>query len=263
MTFAVIVQARMTSTRLSGKVLKPIGDQSALALCLHRCARIPGVDHVVAAIPYEGEHDPLAQEVVGLGYTVVRGPQDDVLARYCMAAKAVQADVVMRVTSDCPFMDPDVCGKVVDLYHRTGVDYACNNMPARFPHGLDCDVFSVQRLFEAEWLASTAHDREHVTPWIRREEGYTRAALTGPAGGLERLRWTLDHPEDLDFFQAFADAFGPGLVEASWVELAQLCLRRPDLVARNAQWIDQSRLGVEPDDEDLVSTAPIPFQRAA
>lgn len=263
MTFAVIVQARMTSTRLPGKVLEPLGEQSALVTCLSRCAQIPGIDHVVVAIPQGSAHDPVAAEVVKHDMTVVRGSENDVLARYCAAAKAVDADLVMRVTSDCPFIDPALCGDVVSLYHREQVDYACNNMPPRFPHGLDCEVFSAQRLYEAEWLARDPYDREHVTPFLRRELGYTRAALTGPGTGVERLRWTLDYPEDLACLQAIAAALGERTLTASWQEIAELCLRRPDITALNAAKIDEQRLSLVPQDDELVLTAPMPFTRVA
>lgn len=241
MTLAVIVQARMGSSRLPGKVLQPLGRRTALAVCLDRCARIPGVDVVVCAVPQSSRDDPVAEEAARHGHAVARGPEDDVLARYALAAKAVEADIVMRVTSDCPVIDPDVCAAVIDLHARTGADYACNNIPPRFPHGLDCEVFAANRLYEADWLARDAHDREHVTPWLRRETGYARAALTGPGAGMERLRWTLDHPEDLDFFQGLAATLGDNIDTAGWAEIAAVCLRRPDLVARNAGQVDESR----------------------
>ncbi len=242
MVFAVVVQARLGSTRLPGKVLEPLGGRSALARCLERCARIRGVDEVVCAIPDGSRNDPVEDEAKRAGARVVRGPEQDVLARYALAAKQSRADLVMRVTSDCPVIDPAVCARVRDLMVSARADYACNNMPPRYPHGLDCDVFPAERLYEAEWLAKAAFDREHVTPWLRREPGLVRAAMEGPGQGVERLRWTLDHPEDLAFFQALFQHMGDAAATASWTELAAFCLRRPDVTSLNAMHVDEARL---------------------
>ncbi len=246
MTFAVIVQARLGSTRLPGKVLQFLGRETALVRCLDRCSAIPGVDEVVCAVPFDVTDDPIAEIAKRAGYRVSRGEGEDVLARMARAARDVDADLVMRVTSDCPFIDPVICGRVRDLYlaaHDTyGADYACNNMPAKFPHGLDCEMFSAERLFDAEWFSRGVHEREHVTPWLRTREDVTKACLAGPGSGLERLRWTLDYPEDLAFVRAVYAELGEGAATASWVEIAALCLRRPDLVALNAVRSDETRL---------------------
>ena len=190
MTFAVIVQARMASSRLPGKVLQFLGREPLLVRCLDRCAAIPGVDEVVCAVPRSISDDPVAEVARRAGYRVTRGAEHDVLERYAAAAREVGADTVMRVTSDCPFIDPAVCGRVRDLYVAAEADYACNNMPAKFPHGLDCDMFAAERLYDAEWLARTVHEREHVTPWLRSREDLVKVCLAGPGAGLERLRWT-------------------------------------------------------------------------
>ncbi|PWE17567.1 hypothetical protein DDZ18_07805 [Marinicauda salina] len=242
MTVAVIVQARIGSSRLPGKVLEALGAKTALARCLDRCAAIPGADLVVCAVPDTAENDAVAAEAGRAGYAVVRGSETDVLARYADAARAVAAETVMRVTSDCPLIDPAVCGAVIDLLAETGADYACNNMPPRFPHGLDCEAFPAARLFEAEAEAAEPYEREHVTPWLRARSDVKKAALVGPGGGLERLRWTLDRPEDLAFFRAVFDALGESAATATTEELAALCQAVPDLPAINADWTDEARL---------------------
>ena len=192
---------------------------------------------------------------------VTRGDEHDVLARYASAAREVGADIVMRVTSDCPFIDPAICGRVRDLLIASEADYACNNMPAKFPHGLDCEAFSAQRLYDAEWLARTLHEREHVTPWMRAREDLVKVCLAGPGSGLERFRWTLDHPEDLLFARAVYDQLGERAATAPWTEVAALCLRRPDIVAINAERADGARLK-HAMRADLVTT-PTPFALAA
>jgi spore coat polysaccharide biosynthesis protein SpsF (cytidylyltransferase family) len=246
MTFAVIVQARMGASRLPGKLMQFLGRETALVRCLDRCAEIPGVDEVVCAAPAGVADDPLAEIARRAGYRVSRGEADDVLARLARAAHEVDADLVMRVSGDCPFIDPALCGRVCDLYAAArdayGADYACNNLPAKFPHGLDCELFSAERLYDAAWLSRTHHEREQATTWFRAREDIVKACLAGPGAGLERMRWTLDWPEDLAFVRAIYDELGEDAATVSWVELAALCLRRPDLVALNASRSDDARL---------------------
>lgn len=242
MSFAVIVQARMRSTRLPGKVLADLGGRSALARCLDRCAAIPGVDAVVCAVPEGPADDPVAEEALAVGARVSRGSETDVLARYAQAAREVGASLVMRVTADCPFIDPALCGQVRDLLLASGAGYACNNMPALFPHGLDCDVFPARHLLAADRAARDPYEREHVTPWLRRHPELAKAQLKGPGGGLERLRWTLDYAEDLVFARAVFAVMGEDAASCGWRALADLCRGQPELAAINARRIDEARL---------------------
>ncbi|WP_417482169.1 cytidylyltransferase domain-containing protein [Maricaulis sp.] len=261
MTLAIIVQARFGSTRLPGKILNPLGEKTALARVLDRCARIGGADHVIAAIPETDADDAVAEAAREAGYAVSRGSEDDVLSRYAKAVRDCGAEYVMRVTSDCPFIDPQICERVIALLQDTHADYASNSMPPLFPHGLDCEVFPAVLLYRADRLAREPGDREHVTPWLRQHPHLSHASLTGPGQGLERLRWTLDYAEDLEFFQAVYAELGEAAATASAAELAALCLRRPDLVAINAGRLDQRRLdGCE--QAEIVS-APYRFRAAA
>lgn len=200
MKTAVIVQARMTSTRLPGKVMLGLAGHTVLAQVLHRCATIPGADAVCCAIPLDAIHDPLLGEAEHAGASVFRGSEDDVLDRYFHAAQALGADVVMRVTSDCPLIDPAVCGRVLRLVTEEGADYACNNMPPSWPHGLDCEAFTFAALALAAETARQPDEREHVTPWLRNHPELHKANLIGPGGAAAEQRWTLDFPEDYDFF---------------------------------------------------------------
>lgn len=242
MTLAVIVQARIGSTRLPGKILEPLGARSALVRCLDRCARITAADTVICAVPDTSENDPVAHEAQAAGYVVVRGSEQDVLARYAHAARACEAQTVVRITSDCPFIDPDIVDQTVSLFLESGADYASNSLPAQFPHGLDCEVFSANRLFEADARASAPAEREHVTVWIQRQPGFRRAGLVGPGGGVERLRWTLDRAEDLQFCQAVFAVLSEDAATASAGALVRLCRERPDLPAINDKLHDEVRL---------------------
>jgi len=245
MTFAVIVQARMGSSRCPGKVMMDLGGEPFLKRCLDRCDRIPGTDFVVVAVPDLPQDDPVAKAADSWGYAVVRGSETDVLARYAKAAREVHADAVMRVTSDCPMIDPEICGETIRFWQQSGADYGCNNMPPGFPHGLDCEVFDADALFAAEELAVLPYEREHVTPWIRTNAKMKRSSIQGPGGGMEKLRWTLDYPEDVEMFRAIYEEMGDAAPFASAADYLALCLRRPDIPALNQNRHDPARLQSE------------------
>jgi spore coat polysaccharide biosynthesis protein SpsF len=223
----------MGSTRLPGKILKDLGGMSALAQCLRRCAAIPGIDRVVCAIPEGGEDDPVAAEAERCGALVARGPSADVLKRYCLAARQVQADIVMRVTSDCPLIDPGLCGRLLAKLKAEGLDYCCNNMPPSWPHGLDAEVFRAAALFEAEDQATEPFDREHVTPWLRRAPHLKRGNISRDGGDLSQAcRWTLDYPEDYAFLAALFERLPDAIVPLE--DVLRVLEAYPDLARINA-----------------------------
>jgi spore coat polysaccharide biosynthesis protein SpsF len=230
---ACIVQARVGSTRLPGKVLEPLGDAPVLEHVLRRCQAIEGVDEVVCAT-VDGDHgDAVAALADRLDIAVYRGPECDVLARYQGAAHAVGAEVVLRVTSDCPLIDPEICAAVLKLRAEAGADYAANNMPPSWPHGLDCEAFTIEALDEAAATATAAEDHEHVTPWIRRNRSYHRVNLPGPGGEVATQRWTLDYPEDLAFLRAVYQRLPGGCAGRSWRAALAIVDREPQLALIN------------------------------
>lgn len=158
---------------------------------LRRCQEIPGVDTVICTVPDHPSSKPIVREALALDCRVHRGPENDVLTRYYGAAMSVGADVVMRVTGDCPLIDPEICGRVLALL--TGdIEYASNLMPRGFPDGLDCEAFTFPALSRTFLEATDTYDREHVTSWMQRN--CKTANL--PGGGDPDLRWTLDTLED-------------------------------------------------------------------
>lgn len=235
MTTAVIVQARLCSSRLPGKVLMPLAGGTILKEVLRRCRAIPGADLVVCAVPDGTKDNPVAAEALRCGAIVTRGNETDVLDRYLQASRQVGADVVLRVTSDCPLIDPQLCAAVLALRTEKGADYACNNLPPSFPHGLDCEAFTRDAL-ELAWSEGiTPEDREHVTPWLRRAPKIRRAALAGPGGNFTHMRWTLDFPEDYEFFQAMFALMPPPPAIPDWRETAMQLMRHPEVGAINQQ----------------------------
>lgn len=233
MTTACIVQARVASTRLPGKVLKDLAGEPVLGHVLRRCQAVPGIDITVCATVDSAECEPIETLARSYGAVVHRGPESDVLERYRGAAQLVGADVIMRVTSDCPIIDPDVCGEVLALRERENADYAANNIVHAYPHGLDCECFTRDALERASDAADEPYDREHVTPWIRRHEAWTKASLAGPDPALAKWRWTLDYPEDLDFFRVLYRYLPPPPAIASWREIADIVEHHPEIGAIN------------------------------
>lgn len=208
---ACIVQARLGSTRLPAKVLLPLPTgRIVLEEVLYRCRQIPGIDVVVCAIPDTAENDILATVVGKIMWcsaddkfgrnpihpVIVRGPEHDVLARYAKAAEAVGADVVMRVTSDCPLIDPRVCGDVLKRRTEGGYAYVCNNMPPTFPIGFDTETFTAGLLRHVNDTATDQQDREHVSPMMRRLASGVDGVNVASDIDRSHLRWTLDTLED-------------------------------------------------------------------
>ena len=228
-----IVQARVGSTRLPGKVLAPIGGTPVLTHVLRRCQAIAGVDDVVCATVDGPDGEPVAALAKALDIAVFRGSETDVLARYHGAAHAAAADIVLRITSDCPLIDPEVCAAVLELRAEAAADYAANNMPPSWPHGLDCEAFTIAALDEAKETARDPADREHVTPWIRRNRAFRRVNLAGPGGELAGQRWTLDYPEDLDFLRELHARMPGDARWPSWRDVARLVAREPELMLIN------------------------------
>ena len=132
----IIVQARMMSIRFPGKILKPLAGKTVLAHVLDRCKAVESADVICCAVADGSDSDPVAAEAERCGVVVSRGSEDDVLDRYYQAAKALDAGVIMRVTSDCPLIDPEVCQQVLKYRQSNDADYACNNIPPSWPNGL-------------------------------------------------------------------------------------------------------------------------------
>jgi glutamate-1-semialdehyde 2,1-aminomutase/spore coat polysaccharide biosynthesis protein SpsF len=213
-------------------VLEKIGNRTVLEEVLHRCKHIPGADIVVCAIPDASRDDRLAVLVERARCTIVRGSESDVLARYAKAAKVVRAAVILRITADCPLLDPEVCGAVLSLRAREGADYASNGLELSFPKGLDSEAFTAAALAEAAAKANSAYDREHVTPWLIRAPHIKRVNLFSGDPRLARLRWTLDYPEDLTFLRAVFAKLPPDARTMS--EVLAVIEREPAIMGINA-----------------------------
>lgn len=228
MQTVAILQARMGSTRLPNKVMAPICGTPLIALLLARLSQAKLIDRIVLATTQEEKDDSLCHYVESLGYEVFRGSERDVLDRYYQAAKSTKAHVVVRITGDCPLIDAHLVDEVVALRETAGADFSSNQ---GFPDGLDVGVCTFSALEEAWQRATSAYDREHVTPYISNSSRFLSAAVKCK-DGLSEMRWTVDEPEDLLVARNIFEHFHPRN-NFSWTEILELERMNPNLFASN------------------------------
>ena len=231
MKTVAIVQARMGSSRLPGKVMRSVGGRPMIDLILARLSLARSVDRIVLATSTGVENDPLAAHVRGLDFAVCRGSEDDVLDRYYQAARAHAADVVVRITGDCPFVDPELVDEIVADFHDSGFDYASNVAPPTYPDGLDVEVFSFAALERAWREAADKHDREHVTPYLRGSDRF-RTSNFALSEDYSTERWTVDEAPDLAVVEAIVGYFHPRR-DFGWREIIALKAAKPELFTAN------------------------------
>jgi glutamate-1-semialdehyde 2,1-aminomutase len=231
MKVVAIVQARMGSTRLPDKVMKPISGVPMIELLLARLAKSKKIDQIVLATSTDDRNTSLVKHVQSLGYTCVRGSETDVLQRYLVAARQVQADVIIRITGDCPLIDPDLVDQVIQDYQSKNVDYLSNTAPATYPDGLDTEVFSLQALERAGQESQDPFDHEHVTPYLRKNGLFKTSALTH-SEDLSGLRWTVDEPADFEVVSQVFAHFAPN-IHFSWTQVLDLQRSQPELFSAN------------------------------
>lgn len=225
MKIVAVVQARMGSTRLPGKVLRDLGGRAAIWWAIQAGAWAPGVDEVVVATSTNPENDIIASNLQHI--RVIRGSEDDVLDRYRLVVQETGADAVVRLTADCPLLDSRVIGEVVALWKHSGCAYASNIDPPTWPDGLDCEVISAEAIIVAAEEATRATDRDTVTRYIARNRAkFPAKTLICPLPGLQKERWVLDSPEDYEFIQAVFDNFHSGW-QPNYLDILDLLKRKP------------------------------------
>ena len=231
MKVVAIVQARMGSTRLPNKVMKPIGGVPMIELLLARLAQSKEIDQIVIATSIDERNTPLVEHVMALGYTCLRGSETDVMSRYLVAARQVQADIIIRITGDCPLIDPELVDQAIKQFKVQGVDYLSTVEPATYPDGLDTEVFTIQALERAGKESQDPFDHEHVTPYLRKPGLFKIAALTH-SEDLSGLRWTVDEPADFEVISQVFAHFSPD-IHFAWTKVLELQSSRPELFAAN------------------------------
>jgi spore coat polysaccharide biosynthesis protein SpsF (cytidylyltransferase family) len=202
MHIIAIIQARCGSTRLRKKVLLDLEGKTVLERVIQRVRGSELVTDVVVATTVAKEDLEIVKLCSGIGVSVYCGSEDDVLDRYYQAARLFKADHVVRITADCPLMDPKVIGDVIAYHLREKADYTSNIINETYPDGEDVEVFKFEALKKACQIANLASEREHVTSYIRKNPGIFRLASVEYKENLGRKRWTLDNPEDYEFVKA-------------------------------------------------------------
>ena len=231
MKIVVLVQARMGSTRLPNKVMKPIGGIPMIELLLARLARAKEVDQIIVATSVDERNLPLVEHVRKLGYTCEQGSENDVLDRYVQVAKKYQADVVVRITGDCPLVDPDLVDEAIRLFKNTDVDYLCNNYPPTYPDGLDIEVCTFKALEQAWQETNEPFDREHVTPYLRKPDKFNIDTKQNNED-LSALRWTVDEFSDFKVIEKIFQHFHPR-IDFSWLDVLHLQQQQPEIFNLN------------------------------
>lgn len=229
MKVLAIVQARMGSTRLPGKVLRDLAGEPMLARVVARLSRAGRLAGVVVATTTQPADDAVAGLCRSRSWPVFRGREEDVLDRYYQAARAYAADAVVRVTADCPLIEPAVVDRVVREFaeRQPEVAYVSNVVPTRtYPHGLDTEVFTFAALERAWREDANPTWREHVTPYLYRRPELFRIYCVCHDSDLSTMRWTVDTPEDWEFVNRVYRHFGHD--RFSWHDVLALLEQRPD-----------------------------------
>jgi glutamate-1-semialdehyde 2,1-aminomutase/spore coat polysaccharide biosynthesis protein SpsF len=231
-----LIQARMGSSRFPGKVLQELAGHPMLWHVVRRVRGATTIDKVVIATTDRVVDDPIAEFCELEGIDCFRGNEQDVLDRFYRAAKANDADVVVRITADCPLIDPAVIDKVVARFAQGNCDYVCNTVPYTYPDGLDTEVFSFSVLEEAWHQASKPSEREHVTPYLRTGKFRTANVQSETPVSPDKYRWTVDHPADLEFVRKVYAAFSQN-GDFGFRDVFDLLKERPDLATIQAETI--------------------------
>jgi spore coat polysaccharide biosynthesis protein SpsF len=223
---AAIIQARISSSRLPGKVLKPILGVPMLGRQIERVRNARTLDEIIVATSRDPSDQALADYCESIGIRCIRGSLDDVLERYYLAAQSVAASAIVRLTGDCPLCDPGVIDALVDKYTSGGFDYVSNTLNPTFPDGLDAEVFSRQALDTAHQEAALPSEREHATPYIKKSKAFRKFNLENGTD-LNALRWTVDEPEDFELIRRIFEELYPRMPNFRMSDVLTLLERHP------------------------------------
>jgi spore coat polysaccharide biosynthesis protein SpsF len=242
-----VIQARMGSTRLPGKVLMPIVGQPVLWHIIGRLKAVGSVDDIVLATSVRQQDDSIEIFCKKEQVTCFRGSEHDVLDRFYRAAAAARADTVIRITGDCPLIDPNLIGRLIEFKEQNQLDYcgiatgagvAEDGFCGRYPDGLDAEAFSIEAL-ETAWKEAVGDlYREHVTPWLwKHPERFKTAAYKCREKDYSNLRWTLDNIEDYDLILSIYENLFPKNPVFGMDDVLALMNRKPHLFKENQQYV--------------------------
>jgi spore coat polysaccharide biosynthesis protein SpsF len=231
----IIVQARMGSSRLPGKILLPVLGKTLLQYELERLKRVKSADEIIVATTTDQKDNAVEKLCKQIGTHVFRGSENDVLSRYFEAAQVAKADIVVRVTADCPLIDPEVVDKAITTFIECkSYPYVSNTLERTYPRGLDCEVFSFESLKAANENAKDQVDREHVTPFIKRAALPDHVRNISYTRNLAQHRWTVDTAEDFELIKRIIESLYPIKADFDLLDILKLLEAHPDWMALNA-----------------------------
>jgi len=237
-----IIQTRMGSTRLPGKVLIDIFGATMLSRVVNRTREAKLLNQIVVATSDNQIDDAVEREADRLGVSSFRGSENDVLDRYYQAAQSFGAEVVVRITSDCPLIDPTIIDMVVSAFLNDNFDYTSNALVRTYPRGLDVEAFSMSALTRAWQQASKPYERVHVTPYIYENPSIFKLLSISDSHNYSNYRWTVDTPEDLEFVRRIYERLGDK-ISFTWHDVLALCEKEPALTELNSH-IEQKATGL-------------------
>ena len=231
MKILCIVQARMGSSRLPGKVMKKINDIPMIELLLKRLEFTSNIDQIVVATTENKEDKVLYDYLISNNYLCETGNENNVLERYVKVSKKYNADIVVRITGDCPIIDPCIVDDVIEIFKEKNIDYYSNVFPPTFPDGLDVEVFSSSVLYDVYKRTNDKFDKEHVTPFIKNSKLYSIENYENTTD-LSHVRWTVDESDDFDIINNIYKHFSPR-IDFTWKEVLNLYNEKPDMFKGN------------------------------
>ena len=231
MRVIALVQARLGSIRLPKKVLKNIAEKPLIEILLERLSKSHEIDEIIVATSDKEENDQLQVLIESLGYKCSRGSENDVLNRFYAAAQEFNADAIVRITGDCPLVDATIVDECIKQYKNKNVDYVSNLEPVTFPDGLDVEVISFAALKQANNEAFSQYDREHVTPFIRNSNKFSKYSIQHHED-FSNQRWSVDEPEDLLVVNNIFKYFAPDIF-FNWSQVIELSKMNPEIFSDN------------------------------
>ena len=238
----IYVQARMGSTRLPGKVMKPVLGKPLLEYLIERLHRVKEADDCAILTTTNPRDDVLVNFCEKLGVACYRGPEEDVLERYYRVALERKPDAIVRITSDCPLIDPDEVDKVIRTFQESfpTYDYVSNSIERTYPRGLDAEIFSYNALEQAFYEAKAPFEREHVTPYIYNHPKLFRFKNVSANEILNSHRWTVDTEEDFMLIRLILESLYPGNPNFKMQDILNLLKLHPEWSLINAHIIQKA-----------------------
>jgi spore coat polysaccharide biosynthesis protein SpsF len=229
-----VIQARIRSTRLPGKVLLPLAGESVLAHVVRRVKKVSDVSEVVVATSVNTADAIISDACKKLDVRVFRGSEQDVLDRYYQASVPLHPDHVVRVTADCPMIDPQVIDTVIGRHLEAGADYTSNTVTPTYPDGEDVEIFTMGALEKAWKFARLISEREHVTPYMRNNPQLFKLLNVACATDMSSQRWTIDEERDYLFLQEVFNTLYPVNSLFSMSDVVNFIKRNPQIEAMNS-----------------------------